>query len=323
MGCVRLGSVSGGRSWRDDVRLVQQAVDRGVRVFDTADAYGNGISETVLGRALQGRRSDVVIATKGGYCFAERRLGGHTSRRLAHAGIAALRSASKGKAPQVAEASSPARTAAYAEQDFSARHLAQAIDASLRRLQTDHIDLYQLHGPHEVLPAVAAQMADVVRSGKIGAFGIGAESVSDALGWVGLDGVSNVQVPFGMMDPQAADVLFARTDELAVGVWARGVLGGGVLSSVMRDDPGARNDPKADLIRQIRELADSVGTTVYQLAVDYVRSFPAVSLILIGLHSSEQLSANLDLFADARTDAAAQAALASIIDRWVDAHEPI
>src|SRR4051812_9318058 len=71
-GCVNLGSAGGGRSVRSDVRLVREALDLGVRTFDTADAYGKGTSERILGRALRGRRDDAFVATKGGYLFRER-----------------------------------------------------------------------------------------------------------------------------------------------------------------------------------------------------------------------------------------------------------
>ena len=70
-GCVRLGSASGDSSWRSDVQLVRAAVDAGVTLFDTADAYGHGASERILGKALRARREDVQIATKVGYRFAE------------------------------------------------------------------------------------------------------------------------------------------------------------------------------------------------------------------------------------------------------------
>ena len=90
LGCVNLGS-STGTSERAGVRLVHAALDAGITLFDTADAYGAGASERVLGRALRGRREGVEIATKGGYCFEQRSMLEQRVRRLAAPAIAGLR----------------------------------------------------------------------------------------------------------------------------------------------------------------------------------------------------------------------------------------
>src|SRR5262245_56844856 len=82
-GCVGLGSAGGGRAIGADVRLVQEAIDRGLSGFDTAAAYGAGASERVLGDALRRRRDEVVVATKGGYVFRERAAPEQAARRVA------------------------------------------------------------------------------------------------------------------------------------------------------------------------------------------------------------------------------------------------
>ncbi|MET0577046.1 MAG: aldo/keto reductase, partial [Ilumatobacteraceae bacterium] len=193
---MNLGTVSGGRSWRADVRLVHEAVDRGVRVFDTADAYGNGASERIVGRALGGRRDQVEIATKGGYLFRERSRPEVAARRLAKEARDRLRSA-----PEQTFDHGPGDDA----QDVSARHLRAALDASLRRLQTDHVDVYQLHGPRQVRPELLDDLQDLVSAGKVGRFGVGAESLDSAVGWSAVDGIDVVQMPVGVLDPEAVD----------------------------------------------------------------------------------------------------------------------
>src|SRR5215204_1923491 len=120
-GCVNLGTVSGGRSWRADVRLVQEAVDRGVLVFDTADAYGNGASERIIGRALGPRRDRVQLATKGGYLFRERSRPEVAARQVVKAVRDRLR-------PPAEPAFGAGST--DAAQDLTAGHLRSALEAS-------------------------------------------------------------------------------------------------------------------------------------------------------------------------------------------------
>src|SRR5579859_7757969 len=134
LGCVNLGSVGGRRG----ARLVHQALDLGVRFFDTADAYGAGASERVIGAALRGRRDRAFVATKAGYVFKERTALEHAARRLASAAIRPVgRLTRRGSSAT----SLLAGSSGYASQDFSARHLRTALEASLRRLDTDYIDL--------------------------------------------------------------------------------------------------------------------------------------------------------------------------------------
>ena len=198
-GCVNLGTVSGGRSWRADVRLVQEAVDRGVLVFDTADAYGNGASERIIGRALGPRRDRVELATKGGYLFRERSRPEVAARQVVEVGARPAASADRGGVRH--------RIAPTHAQDLSAGHLRTALEASLRRLQTDHVDVYQLHGPRHVRPELVDELQDLVTTGKVGRFGVGAESLDSAASWSSVPGIDVVQMPVGVLDPEAVDVV--------------------------------------------------------------------------------------------------------------------
>jgi D-threo-aldose 1-dehydrogenase len=289
VGCVNLGS-AGGRSTRADVRLVHEAIDLGIGVFDTADAYGNGASERVLGRALASSRDDVVIATKGGYLFRERTGVEQGARRVAGA---VLRRASR-RVP-VGAGTPSGSTGSYRQRDLSASHLRAAVEGSLRRLRTDRIDLYQLHGPQEVEADLFDELVDLRTAGKVLAFGIGAESVAAAVAWLAVPAVACVQVPFGVLDPEAASLLFPLLAERPAEVWARGVLGGGLLAAAERDPAAAAADPKAPTIDALRRLATETGVGIDELAVDFVRTYPSVSTILVGISSSAHLRRNLAL----------------------------
>jgi D-threo-aldose 1-dehydrogenase len=252
-----------------------------VTFFDTADAYGAGTSERVLGRALRGHRATVTIATKGGYRFRER---GPVRARVRSSGAAVvrrLRPARPGAEPAT-------RPSGYAEQDFSVDALTSALEGSLRRLRTERVDLYQLHGPRNVdVDAVAEWAARMVADGKIGALGIGAEDLDQARAWLQCAAVSSVQVPFGLLDPEAGpDVIPAahRSGRLVIvrGVFGAGLLGGGA-------DAGEANAHKVPLIDALRSLAAEAGTSMAALAVGFVRSRPDVDVILVGTTSAAHL----------------------------------
>ena len=288
-GCVNLGSASGGASRRDQVRLVAEALDRGVTVFDTADVYGSGASERVVGEGIGGRRAEAVIATKAGYVFREKSSVEQTARRTAKTVLDRVR-------PRGGQ-SHRGGSGAYAAQDFSAGHLRAAVDGSLRRLRTDYLDVLQLHGPHEVQPELLTQLHDLVRAGKVRRFGIGAESVAQAASWLPVEGVDVVQVPFGVLDPEARDDVLPVAEKYSVEVWARGVLGGGVLKAAAAGDAAVREDPNWPVIERVTRMSQRTGIDVMALAVGFVRAYAGVSTVLTGISTRDHLLRNLELIA--------------------------
>jgi aryl-alcohol dehydrogenase-like predicted oxidoreductase len=272
--------------------LVQAAIDLGVTVFDTADVYGGGASEHVLGRAVRGRRDEVTIATKGGFVFRDRRPVEQWGRRRAKALRKRVRSR------QLASGGSPPASGSYAQQDFSPQYLRHAVHASLRRLRTDRIDLYQLHGPETVRPDLVDQLADLVAVGDVVRFGVGADSVAIADGWVGISGISVLQVPLGVLDPEAVATTLPLARRHGCEVWARGVLGGGLLGLADRDPGSIVGHPKWPLVEALRRIAAESGLDQYQLAFGFLRSrTDDVSTVLVGSTSSEHLRRNLESLA--------------------------
>jgi len=179
-------------------------------------------------------------------------------------------------------------------------------------LQTDHIDVFQLHGPTELHPDVFDEVRDLVDAGKVGGFGIGAESVDSAVAWLAVPAVRTVQVPFGVLDPQAATELLPLVAGRPVDVWARGVLGGGLLALAARDPDAAARDPKGPQLRALQDLAARTGTPLDALAVGYVRSFADVSTMLVGISSGAHLERNLALMAEPPLDGSVLEAIGSI-----------
>jgi aryl-alcohol dehydrogenase-like predicted oxidoreductase len=307
LGCVGLGSASGA-GWRHDVSLIEEAVDRGVTVFDTADAYGAGMSERVLGRALRRRRAEVVVATKAGYRFRERSLGEQSLRRMAAPVLARAR---RPRGPAT-EDSARRPGGEYRDQDFSAGYLREALDASLRRLGTDYVDVLQLHGPPDISPSVIDDLRDLIRMGKVRKVGVGAESLAVATDALTTTGVDVVQLPFGVLDPDAAETV-SRVSATNVEIWARGVLGGGLFKAAIEDGSAVRDDPKWPRISALLALARREGLRIDELAVGFVRHFSEISTLLLGVTSREHLRRNIALMESPPLDADLVAEIRTVV----------
>jgi aryl-alcohol dehydrogenase-like predicted oxidoreductase len=279
LGCARLGSVAAGSTPAEAVALVRHAIEHGITFLDTADAYGDGTSETIVGTAVEGRRHEVTIATKGGYLFRERTELERRLRAVAAPIIHRLRKR---------EATSGGGGGGYAAQDFSPSYLTAAVESSLRRLRTDHIDLYQLHGPRDIddRAEVEEWAAAMVRSGKVGRVGIGAEDLGQVTSWLGSPAISSVQLPYGVLDPEAAEDAIPAARAAGKTVVARGVLGAGLLDARLRPDELRQRTDKWPAIEGLHRCADRLGVSTVQLAIWYVRANEAVDTILVGTTST-------------------------------------
>jgi aryl-alcohol dehydrogenase-like predicted oxidoreductase len=174
LGCARLGSVLA-RDQSDSSQLIQTAFDRGIRFFDTANIYGQGDSERILGTALKDHRKQITIVTKAGQYFpAWMRLAKPVKRVI----TPLIRRSSVGR-----DMTSKVREAAL-PQDFSERSLRTSIEGSLRRLNTDYADIVLLHSPpsHVIANGEAFSALERIRAaGKAIKIGISCEDVGSAL----------------------------------------------------------------------------------------------------------------------------------------------
>jgi aryl-alcohol dehydrogenase-like predicted oxidoreductase len=264
------GAVAYGPTSDQESRLaLRRAFEAGVTFFDTADLYGFGHSEEVLGAALADVRSQVVIASK--------------------VGMLDMQGA----------------------QDFSPGHITAAIDRSLRRLGTDYIDLYQLHGPAiELLDRdsqILSCMQDLQRDRKIRAFGISVRSPEDGLAAVTKLGIKCLQVNFNMLDQRAIENgLFDLCRERGVGVIVRTPLCFGFLTG--QYSAGGQFDPTDHRSRWSaaqREkwagayqlfasaLQNPRAQTPAQFALRFCLSFPAVSTVIPGMLTTVHVEENI------------------------------
>ncbi len=269
----------------ESIRIIHTALDAGLNFVDTADIYSNGESEEIVGKALKGRRDDVVLATK----FFNQ-MGPDANHRGA-----------------------------------SRRWIVRAVEDSLRRLGTDHIDLYQLHRPDPTtdIDETLSALSDLIRSGKVRAIGhstFPADLLVEAQ-WVserrGHERFRTEQPPYSMLARRIeADVLPAA-QRYGLGVLTWGPLSAGWLSGRFGGAQGVElgtgrtamerqkydpaipaNAAKLEAVTALQKLAADAGLRLPHLATAFVLAHPAVTSVIIGPRTQAHLD---DLIAGADT----------------------
>ncbi|MFI6350180.1 aldo/keto reductase [Streptomyces sp. NPDC050560] len=276
LGAMMFGSM-GNRDHDDSIRVIHTALDAGVNFIDTADVYSAGESEQIVGKALRGSRRDgVVLATK----F----------------------SMPMGEDPN--------------SRGGSARWVRRAVEDSLRRLDTDHIDLYQIHRPDydtDVEETLSA-LSDLVREGKVRAIGSStypAELIVEAQ-WAAQRGghrrFTTEQPLYSVLTRSVERAVLPTAHRHGMGVLTYSPLNGGWLSGradpaggqraagrpTMYDTSIAENRAKAEAVAALREIAAEAGLTLPHLALGFVLAHPAVTSVIIGPRTHEQLVGLLD-----------------------------
>ncbi|MFI6849091.1 aldo/keto reductase [Kitasatospora sp. NPDC050467] len=281
LGTMMFGAV-GNPDHDDCARIIHTALDQGVNFVDTADMYSAGESEEIVGKALQsrGNRDDVVLATKVHFPMGEGRNRGGNSRRW----------------------------------------IVREVEESLRRLRTDWIDLYQVHRPDHTtdIEETLSALGDLVRAGKIRAFGCStfpAEQIVEAYHVAdrrGLPRFRTEQPPYSLLARGIERDVLPTVQRLGMGALTWSPLASGFLTGRYRKDrpidlttgraalTPARFDPalpvtaaKLDAVEQLTALADDLGRTLPELALAFPPAHPAVTSVIIGPRTGEQLAAAL------------------------------
>ena len=274
--------------------LVRHAFDQGITFFDTSNNYGMGRSEKIIGEALRGRRDRAVIATKGGAAFT-------TTARIALALRPAFRPLRAALQP-FRRGLNLARDA-HKRYDYSAAGLRRALEASLTRLRTDHVDFYQLYNPTPQTPDLdeAFETLDRFRQeGKARYVGLSVNRVSDASELLRRWRADSLQLPLSLLDQQGLDGQIERCAAAGIGVIARSVLGQGLLTNarghVMADESSHYSVEELRMRRARRYRFESLilpGRTLAQAAVRFALQQPDVSAALVAAVTIEQLEENL------------------------------
>jgi aryl-alcohol dehydrogenase-like predicted oxidoreductase len=271
LGAMLLGSPIGNADHDDSVRIIHKALDAGINFIDTADAYSippRGASEDVVGKALKGRRDSVVLATK-----FSRPMSDDPNRR-----------------------------------GTSRRWIMTAIEDSLRRLQTDYVDLYQVHrlDPDTDIEETLSALSDLIHSGKVRAIGSSNTPASDILDaqWVaerrGLERFHTEQPPYSILNRGIETEVLPIAQRFGMGVLVWGPLGQGMLTGRIRKGQQTdlvragffkvfSDERRLDAVERLVSLADEAELPMTHLAMAFAITHPGVTSALLGPRTMEQL----------------------------------
>lgn len=273
LGCLGMGggATCGPVDDNESIATIHAALDLGVNLIDTAPSQGNGHSEEIVGKAIQGRRSQVLIATKCGL------LGGSFD-------------------------SEPRRC-------LTADAIRRECERSLRRLRIETIDLYQCHWPDPSTPIAEtlSAMDRLETEGKIRAIGLsnyGCQRLAEARA---AGNIHSVQLLLSVLEQRATDELIPYCQEHRLGVLACGALLRGLLTGKFTPDSSFDdqrcNDPdfqgrrftrNLELVEKLSRIAENYGRTVGQLALNWACYYPGVSAVVAGAKRPSQIKESID-----------------------------
>ena len=253
--------------------VVHAALDSGVNLIDTSNSYGGGLSEAFIGDALAGRRGEAVIATK--------------------------------VSSRVAEGAN--------QSGNSRKHIFDQVDASLRKLRTDYIDLYQIHwwDPNTPIDETLRALDDLIRMGKVryaGCSNFAAWQVCESV-WtartLGINGFASVQPRYSMLYRQPEAELLPFCEKYGVGVLPYYPLENGFLTGKYRrgepapagtrlaaDDRGVFTERNFDILERLESFCAERGRSVLDLAFAWLLASPPVGSVIAGATRPEQIEAN-------------------------------
>jgi aryl-alcohol dehydrogenase-like predicted oxidoreductase len=268
LGAMMFGAM-GNPDHDDATGMIHKALDAGVNLIDTADVYSAGESEEIVGKAIKGRRADVVLATK----FAN----------------------PMGKAPN--------------QRGASRRWIMTAVEDSLRRLQTDYIDLYQYHrpDPETDMEETLSALSSLMHSGKVRAIGTSRQPAAEIVEaqWLserrGLERFRCEQPTYSILNRGIERDVLPVTQRYGMGTIIWGPLAQGMLTGRVRKGQesqlrrgGAyhahlRDERRIDVVEQLISLAGESGLSLTHMAMAFVIAHPGVTAALLGPRTMEQL----------------------------------
>jgi aryl-alcohol dehydrogenase-like predicted oxidoreductase len=267
LGAMMFGAM-GNPDHGEGIRMIHKALDAGINFVDTADRYSNGDSEVVVGKALKGRRDNVILATKV--------------------------NGPMGDDPN--------------QKGNSRRWIMTEVEHSLARLQTDYIDLYQIHrpDPDTDIEETLSALSDLIHSGKVRAVGHSAMPASDIVEaqWVaerrGLERFRTEQPTYSILNRGIESEVLPVCERYGMGtlVWsplAKGMLTGRIRKGQTTDLRRAAiftsfsDEARLDAVEQVITLADEVGLPITHLATAFAIAHPGVTSAILGPRTMEQL----------------------------------
>lgn len=262
VGEIGLGCMSLGTDENQVIPLLHEALDLGINFLDTADIYDNGHNEELIGKAIKGRRSEVIIASKVGNTRVE---------------------------GQEGLVWNPSKT-----------HIMEAVKDSLRRLQTDYIDLYQLHGGtlDDNMDETIEAFAQLKREGLIREYGISSIRPNVIREYVDRSHIVSVMSQYSILDRRPEEEVLPLLTQKGISAIVRGAVASGALADGREDkaQKGYLDISGEDVVslRQQLEPLTQADRSLSQTAIQYVLSHPAVAVLAAGASSSQQLRENVE-----------------------------
>ncbi|HVV18232.1 MAG TPA: aldo/keto reductase [Pseudonocardiaceae bacterium] len=268
LGAMMFGAM-GNTDHDESIRIIRRALDAGINFVDTADVYSRGESEVIIGKALKGRRDDIVLASKANFP-----MGDDPNHR-----------------------------------GNSRRWIMRAVEDSLRRLQTDHLDLYQIHRPDPTVDVeeTLSALTDLIRSGKVRAIGTSTFPASEIVEaqWIaerrGFERFRTEQPPYSIVNRIVEREVLPVCQRYGMGVLVWSPLAQGLLTGRIRkgqDNATHRSaampvhfdhEGKLDVVEKLVPLAEEAGLRMTHLALAFVIAHPGVTSAIIGPRTMEHL----------------------------------
>lgn len=250
---IGFGCMSLDLSKSDNEALLREAVDLGVNYFDTADLYDKGANETLVGRALKPVRKDVIIATKVGNQWLADGSGWQWNPR----------------------------------KDY----IINAVDKSLQRLQTDFIDLYQLHGGtiEDERDEIIEAFELLQKSGKIRSYGISSIRPNVIKSFANESEIVSDMLQYSLLDRRPEEEILDFLQSQNVGIMVRGALAKGLLAGKPATDYMDRDQSQVQAVQETLQDLTSADRSTGQVAIRYVLGHPAVTSAVIGIRTTKQL----------------------------------
>ena len=237
--------------------LINRAIDGGINYFDTADIYQDGLNESFLGRVLQNKRENLILATKVG-----------NKKRIDGSGM-----------------------------DWvpSKKYILTAVDASLKRLQTDYIDLYQLHGGtvDDPIDDIIEAFEFLKKAGKIREYGISSIRPNVIREYVKRSSIISVMMQYSLLDRRPEKSVFPLLIQNNVSVLARGTLAKGLLISKPAESFLNYSRDQVEKLSQTLSLISN--KTSYELAILFALTRAPISSAVIGIRTEKQLQDAIDI----------------------------
>lgn len=250
---IGFGCMSLGENAAENISLVQTALDKGINFFDTADLYQHGHNEEQLGSALEGRRADAIIATKVGNQWKSDGSGW--------------------------------------EWNPSREYILKAVEDSLRRLKTDYIDLYQLHGGtmEDPIEDIIATFELLQQQGKIRYYGISSIRPNVIREYVKHSRIVSVMMQYSLLDRRPEESILPLLNEKQVGMLVRGGIAKGLLAGKPAEPYFSYKEEEITAAANAIASLSGAERSAAQTALRFVLDHPAVSAAVVGIRTLPQL----------------------------------